>query len=419
MKRTLIFTLILSMLLLSACALPAAAPKPTATPTAAAAPTLALPTPTQPVIGGISSSTLLLVHDQGSGTECSADATYTVTLNVTASGPTTAQYVIDATDGSGQVANGVFDSFDKPEVTDSLTFTGAETKSIQLKLKGTYSYPDSVTIRGKVNGKNLDAVSILCKPVSTNTATPTQAPAAACDAAQFIADVTIPDNTALKPGEIFTKTWRLKNVGTCSWDAGYTVNVDSGPGMTQNTAYLLSKVSSKSPVGPGDTVDISLDMQASSTPGTYQTFWRLQNGTGNVVPVDGGASGKLFFVQIVVSGEASGGKVTNVALQMVQEQGSGAVCAAGTTYFVYVDITTDGATTANYRVDATDDSGQVADGVFEDNGTPEVKGALTFSAAGTQRVALHLLGPYSYPDKITIRVKVNDAPSQSILVTCQ
>src|SRR5512143_3278895 len=45
-------------------------------------------------------------------------------------------------------------------------------------------------------------------------------PAAAlssCDWAQFVADVTVPDGTSYAPGTTFTKTWRLKNIGSCTW----------------------------------------------------------------------------------------------------------------------------------------------------------------------------------------------------------
>jgi len=34
------------------------------------------------------------------------------------------------------------------------------------------------------------------------------------DWAQFIADVTEPDGTRYDPGATFTKTWRLRNIGT-------------------------------------------------------------------------------------------------------------------------------------------------------------------------------------------------------------
>ena len=55
-------------------------------------------------------------------------------------------------------------------------------------------------------------------PTVTNTpgtVTVTVAPSS-CDKAQFIADVTVRDGTIMSPGQTFTKTWRLKNVGTCA-----------------------------------------------------------------------------------------------------------------------------------------------------------------------------------------------------------
>src|SRR5687768_7520314 len=57
------------------------------------------------------------------------------------------------------------------------------------------------------------------KPVNTPafTAGPTLAMTAAAnctDSAVLLRDVTIPDDTQLKPGEKFTKTWEFKNNGT-------------------------------------------------------------------------------------------------------------------------------------------------------------------------------------------------------------
>ena len=48
------------------------------------------------------------------------------------------------------------------------------------------------------------------------------------DRAQFVADVTVPDGTRYDPGATFTKTWRLKNIGTCTWTTSYTLVFDSG-----------------------------------------------------------------------------------------------------------------------------------------------------------------------------------------------
>ena len=51
-------------------------------------------------------------------------------------------------------------------------------------------------------------------PLPTNT--PVVSPTAACDSALFVKDVTIPDGSQVEPGATFKKTWRLRNIGTCS-----------------------------------------------------------------------------------------------------------------------------------------------------------------------------------------------------------
>src|SRR5512145_1793119 len=60
----------------------------------------------------------------------------------------------------------------------------------------------------------------------------TASAAQACtDRAQFIADVTVPDGTRFDPGATFKKTWRLKNIGTCTWTTSYSLVFDSGEKM--------------------------------------------------------------------------------------------------------------------------------------------------------------------------------------------
>src|SRR5687767_14464651 len=47
----------------------------------------------------------------------------------------------------------------------------------------------------------------------------------------FVSDVTIPDNTPIRRGETFSKTWRIKNSGTCAWNSQYKfvlINIDDG-----------------------------------------------------------------------------------------------------------------------------------------------------------------------------------------------
>jgi len=44
-----------------------------------------------------------------------------------------------------------------------------------------------------------------------------------CDWAKFISDVTVASNSPFPPGVSFTKTWRLQNIGTCTWTTSYSL----------------------------------------------------------------------------------------------------------------------------------------------------------------------------------------------------
>jgi hypothetical protein len=45
-------------------------------------------------------------------------------------------------------------------------------------------------------------------------------------------DVTIPDDTVMAPGNTFTKIWRIKNAGNCTWTTTYAVAFFSGEQMS-------------------------------------------------------------------------------------------------------------------------------------------------------------------------------------------
>ncbi|MBL8090043.1 MAG: hypothetical protein KF758_02200 [Anaerolineales bacterium] len=131
-------------------------------------------------------------------------------------------------------------------------------------------------------------------PTATPTKTGTVQPNA-CDRAQFVADVTVKDGTAFAPGATFNKTWRLKNIGTCTW-TNYSLIFDSGEKMGGNDSYLISNT-----VAPGQTVDITIPLTSPTTAGTYRGYWKLRNNTG--IPFGIGTGGtKSFWVEIKVTG---------------------------------------------------------------------------------------------------------------------
>src|SRR5687767_12798681 len=86
----------------------------------------------------------------------------------------------------------------------------------------------------------------------------------------YIGDLTIPDDTTLRPGEAFTKTWRLLNSGTCDWGTGFGLVFIGGAQMDGLSPAPVPE--SK----PGDTVDLSVNMIAPLDLGTYTGVWKMQ-----------------------------------------------------------------------------------------------------------------------------------------------
>ena len=139
--------------------------------------------------------------------------------------------------------------------------------------------------------------------LSTSTAIPAVTATTSCDKALFVTDVSYPDNTPVPAGTNFTKTWRLQNTGSCSWTPSYAVVFVSDNIMNGPTVQALS-----GNVNPGQTVDVSVNLQAPSSNGTYTGSWGLRNPSGVIFT--------HFYVQIKVTGGGGGGggpfAVTNV-----------------------------------------------------------------------------------------------------------
>lgn len=91
------------------------------------------------------------------------------------------------------------------------------------------------------------------------------------DQAQWVSQ-TIQDETVFAPGETFTMTWRLKNVGTSTWTAAYLLRFYSGDDLGAPEEIPLGQV-----VAPNAEVDISLQMTAPAIEGDYRSDWVLSN----------------------------------------------------------------------------------------------------------------------------------------------
>lgn len=92
--------------------------------------------------------------------------------------------------------------------------------------------------------------------------------------AAFIKDYNIPDGTQCEPNKPFRKTWLLKNTGRLSWnDENFSVKLIN-IGGTLNTVDGNSYVNVAKTL-PNETVDVSVDLIASSRDGKYSSEWVL------------------------------------------------------------------------------------------------------------------------------------------------
>lgn len=126
--------------------------------------------------------------------------------------------------------------------------------------------------------------------VTPDPLTPASTSESCRDGAVFVEDVTIPDNTNLSRGEAFTKTWKLQNTGTCDW-TGYTVAFASGDRMNAPDSVPVPETPANS------SVEVSVDLTAPSTDGSFVGNFELRNATGAMLPI---GIDKTFWVKIVV-----------------------------------------------------------------------------------------------------------------------
>lgn len=96
---------------------------------------------------------------------------------------------------------------------------------------------------------------------------------------QFVADLNYDDRNmtappAVKPSERFTKSWRVRNNGTCDWAPDFALAFTRGnvpAAQMGGTAVSVGRT-----VRPGETIDISANLQSPPGYGTFQGFWQMR-----------------------------------------------------------------------------------------------------------------------------------------------
>lgn len=108
-----------------------------------------------------------------------------------------------------------------------------------------------------------------------------------CYHATLVSDVTVPNGTEFEPGDTFTKTWEIKNSGTCDWTRDFKITYVGGNMFGSDTTKIRKFV------GAGDTTNISLSMVAPSGTGSVTSSWQMADDIGKLF-------GQIFTVQIVL-----------------------------------------------------------------------------------------------------------------------
>lgn len=98
---------------------------------------------------------------------------------------------------------------------------------------------------------------------------------APCNAAKFIADVTVSDGFRVKVGEKFTKIWRIQNIGACTWTPEYALVLTWG-----NDFGIAPPVWFDQIIKPGEMYDIIMNMEAPYIPACWQGNWLIQDPEG-------------------------------------------------------------------------------------------------------------------------------------------
>jgi len=191
-----------------------------------------------------------------------------------------------------------------------------------------------------------------------------------------VADVTIPDNSYVAPGTSFTKTWALKNSGSCTWTTGYSLVYASGEQMGGQAATSLP-----GNVLPGQSINLSVTMTSPTTAGAHTGYWRLQNAGGGAF--GWGINGDQAFWVMINSGATSstgtsgtsGFAVTSVSISVSPTSltTTQTNCLAGVNYILTGNITATGTGTVTYQWRKTD-------------GTVMQSDAIDFTGAATKSV---------------------------------
>ncbi len=201
---------------------------------------------------------------------------------------------------------------------------------------------------------------------------------------------TIPDGTIIAKGSTFTKTWSIRNGGTCTWSTGYKMVFESGDllGATSESVNLTQNV------GPGMMTAISMKLTAPNTDGTYIGYWMLQT--------DAGVNVGRFSVNVYVgTPTATPFSITSVSYPSINTVGT-----VGSNAIAKITVIADGPGTATYSITSTAAPTKNSDITFTAAGSKVIDYPVPCTAAGTFDLDISVY--IDYPNHQTFNLTYSD-----------
>ncbi|MDD2695991.1 MAG: NBR1-Ig-like domain-containing protein, partial [Anaerolineales bacterium] len=181
------------------------------------------------------------------------------------------------------------------QTLDAQSTLSALVTAVMQLTQAAYTPTPSATLLASATYAPPTATITTIAPPSPTPQPPTNTPVTRpCHQVEFIKDVTIADGTIFTPGAEFTKIWRVRNSGTCSWTPKYYLLFVNGDHMGVSKAYPLN-----GRVQPGETVDLAVDLIAPAYQGTYRSYWMLSDPNNQFFGMGSNAE-KPFWTEITV-----------------------------------------------------------------------------------------------------------------------
>jgi polar amino acid transport system substrate-binding protein len=99
----------------------------------------------------------------------------------------------------------------------------------------------------------------------------------------YVADLNYDDKgmtapPVMKPGQEFTKQWRIKNAGTCAWEPNYQLAYAGGNRAEAQMGGSAVNIGRR--VEPGALLDIGVNLRAPMVYGTFKANWKMRDAAG-------------------------------------------------------------------------------------------------------------------------------------------